>query len=372
MTSILGKIKKQQLVNNKIRVLADSIRKKYLALKLGKADIDEEVENFFKPISEPLRHLAKNAGVNPSLQTPMEVAAKEEIEDEEPTMKIYSNRFPGRRTKPEPVSPPKHVKASTPEEKNKSIIMDEDISIIDRPTEDTYFYSDAGEEEVFNRSSNKTLHDISQTTNREAIDEYLEQYPTIARGYIERYFENPEIFDSTYGVRNDPELDKWYIGSKTVTFDKFNNIVVDSKRYPGTGGLYELMFMKDPNDALIKPQDLEYYKEILERSCAHRQGYDPASRIIGTAMPKYVAYIKPLVNPTTRKTSSKSKKSAVGSGFNYKINNNKPIEYVYWDDINELVDRLRLIYASKMAGNPSHDNEIASIIEELKEAGILR
>lgn len=43
------------------------------------------------------------------------------------------------------------------------------------------------------------------------------------------------------------------------------------------------------------------------------------------------------------------------------------IDYVHWDDPNELVDRLRLILASQAAGNNSHTNEINSIIEELRE-----
>ncbi|EZA55673.1 hypothetical protein X777_04182 [Ooceraea biroi] len=47
------------------------------------------------------------------------------------------------------------------------------------------------------------------------------------------------------------------------------------------------------------------------------------------------------------------------------------IDYVHWDDPNELVDRLRLIEASRDAGNDSHDAEFLSIIEELREAGII-
>lgn len=39
---------------------------------------------------------------------------------------------------------------------------------------------------------------------------------------------------------------------------------------------------------------------------------------------------------------------------------------VYWNDINKLADLLRL--ASQQAGHGHHDNEIASILEELKEA----
>lgn len=47
------------------------------------------------------------------------------------------------------------------------------------------------------------------------------------------------------------------------------------------------------------------------------------------------------------------------------------IDYVHWNDPNELVDRLRLLDASRQAGNNAHDNEIMSIIEELCEAGFI-
>lgn len=50
----------------------------------------------------------------------------------------------------------------------------------------------------------------------------------------------------------------------------------------------------------------------------------------------------------------------------------KNTELVYWDDPNELVDRLKLLIASKTAGNTNLDNEILSIIEELKEAGVIQ
>jgi len=43
------------------------------------------------------------------------------------------------------------------------------------------------------------------------------------------------------------------------------------------------------------------------------------------------------------------------------------IDYVHWDDANELVDRLRLLNASHRVGNNAHDNKMLSIIEELRE-----
>ncbi|KAF0692599.1 Uncharacterized protein FWK35_00031582, partial [Aphis craccivora] len=45
---------------------------------------------------------------------------------------------------------------------------------------------------------------------------------------------------------------------------------------------------------------------------------------------------------------------------------------VYWNDPNELVCRLRLLIASKAAGNKGVSNEILSIFEELQEAGLMK
>lgn len=47
------------------------------------------------------------------------------------------------------------------------------------------------------------------------------------------------------------------------------------------------------------------------------------------------------------------------------------IVYEYYDDPNELVDRLMLLVSSKSAGNSNHDQEINSIIEELRERDII-
>jgi len=53
------------------------------------------------------------------------------------------------------------------------------------------------------------------------------------------------------------------------------------------------------------------------------------------------------------------------------ILNDNAIDYVHWDDTNKLVDRLRLLDASHRAGNNTHDNEILSIIAELREADLI-
>ena len=44
---------------------------------------------------------------------------------------------------------------------------------------------------------------------------------------------------------------------------------------------------------------------------------------------------------------------------------------IYWDDPNELVERLRLLAAEYQAGNTTHSNEIMAILEELREADLI-
>jgi len=70
-------------------------------------------------------------------------------------------------------------------------------------------------------------------------------------------------------------------------------------------------------------------------------------------------------------TPKKQKKKS-GKGLPHAmILNDNAIDYVHWDDPNELVDRLRLLDASHRTGNNAHDNEMLSIIEKLREAGLI-
>ena len=87
--------------------------------------------------------------------------------------------------------------------------------------------------------------------------------------------------------------------------------------------------------------------------------------IMGNKGYKYTTIIGPLI---------RGDKKAGGGVTNIpsamKLTNNT-VDYVHWDDPNELVDRLRLLDASHRAGNDAHDNEILSILEELREAGLI-
>lgn len=69
-----------------------------------------------------------------------------------------------------------------------------------------------------------------------------------------------------------------------------------------------------------------------------------------------------------QKKISINKKSDVEKNF---IPYSDNIVYEYYDDPNELCDRLNLLIASQKAGNTNHNQEINSIIEELRERGIV-
>lgn len=160
--------------------------------------------------------------------------------------------------------------------------------------------------------------------------------------------------DNIYGVHFSD--DGYMIGDKRFTVDGKDNIYVDGVKYKGTSGLYELIFKRKPNNRIYTNRDLLNYKKILTMSNVHR---DDNGLLKRNKAYKYLHVIRPMFANEKH-----------GHGLSMQLNNNK-IDYVHWDDANELIERLRLLVASQRAGNNAHDNEIQSIIEELYEAGII-
>lgn len=185
-----------------------------------------------------------------------------------------------------------------------------------------------------------------------------------------KYLELPnEPFNVTFGVRNDGE--KLFIGNSPVTLkthgenspNKMTMVNLPDKSYELTPGLRELLFQTKPNSNIVEEKDKLTYKDILIHTNVHKRGYSPNGQIQGNSGMKYCQFVKPLFIESDKKQG----------GYlpvlkKYKRNT----DYIYWDDPNELIDRLKLLIASKNAGNTNHDNEIISIIEELREAGIIK
>lgn len=167
--------------------------------------------------------------------------------------------------------------------------------------------------------------------------------------------------DKLYGFNVDAE-GNWRFGLKSLKITPNNILKIGNDKWKMTPGLFELVFHVKPQH--YRKRDLQNYRQILLNTNAHKRNYNPNAQIKGTKSFKYQHIIKNLFNyiPSAFKSGRGLLKS-VDCGEN---------SLQYWDNPNELVDRLRLITSSTSVGHNNHHNEIISIIEELKEANIIK
>ncbi|KAL4090161.1 hypothetical protein QTP88_025060 [Uroleucon formosanum] len=154
--------------------------------------------------------------------------------------------------------------------------------------------------------------------------------------------------DKTYG----PKVQKngrVVLGKKEINLVD-NTLTIEGMSYPLTQGLGNLIFSKNPK--VYTKNDLDAYKSILIQTSAHLTADGGKIKKGGN---KYTDIIQNLFRS--------------GRGLSMKLQKHN---LVYWNDPNELVDRLRLLLASKAAGNTGVSNEIISIFEELHEAGLIK
>lgn len=164
---------------------------------------------------------------------------------------------------------------------------------------------------------------------------------------INDWFKSYDI-DKTYGpkIRANGSV---HLGKKEINLVN-NTLTIEDLSYPLTQGLGNLIFSKNPK--LYTKNDLDAYKSILIQTSAHLTADEKKIKKGGN---KYTDIIQNLFRS--------------GKGLSVKLQKHN---LVYWDDPNELVDRLRLLLASKAAGNTGVSNEIISIFEELREAGLIK
>lgn len=127
-----------------------------------------------------------------------------------------------------------------------------------------------------------------------------------------------------------------------------------------------------------RERDARYRRNLKERKKGKRlyispQDFDSASGVyIGNLAPKRKK-VEVSADRIVQEIVSKPKKQkAVGKSLEAAfIPYNQNIVYEYYDDPNELCDRLQLLVSSQNAGNSNHSQEINSIIEELRERNII-
>ncbi|KYM94628.1 hypothetical protein ALC62_14741 [Cyphomyrmex costatus] len=291
----------------------ESIRKKHRALKTGIMESEIALEKKFKPIVEPLRQIVDITERDKSSKIRDVVKVK--------TLKDSQHHFPSTQ-----------------------------------------------DEEVF-ETSNRTDPSL-ETSVREVLstpqgrDRLNSQLGPLGHIYINALLSGDKRneIDHVYGVYFDEN--GTMMGDKKFDVDTDDTIIIDGNRYKGTPGLYELIFKRLPDDDIYTENDKQTYKSILLTTNAHRRRHNAEMPVKSNKGYKYKYIIGPLV--------SAHRTMSLGAGVptTMRVTDDK-VDYVHWDDPNELVDRLQLLDASRTAGNNAHDNEILSILEELREAGFI-
>lgn len=306
----MAEYQKQKKILQQLEKARAAIKNKNRLLKLGKAGFEKTLDETFKPIVSPLEKL-------------VDIASKQS-----PPLPSYSKNA------------------------HETFTFDDDDSL-SQASFRTVVPVDANSSFFLRANEADEEQDVGE--EEEEVDEgdSAKKYLTLLKQNRKRYL------DKLYGVRR-IDKDTYAIGNSSIVFEK-HGIKVDGVNFPKSTGLLELLFRKDPDKSLIKPNDLKSYKEILEISSAHRKNYDPNEPLRTYNSNKFIHIITPLF-----------KKGGKGIPPPFKTAHSKSrTDYVYWDDPNELVDRLRLLCAEQDAGNNNHRNEILSIIEELREGGYI-
>lgn len=101
--------------------------------------------------------------------------------------------------------------------------------------------------------------------------------------------------------------------------------------------------------------------------------FDEDGNFLGANKPKRrkIQTFKSKYRQSSRLAAIKAKQQ-LGKGLNNEfIPYTENIVYEYFDDPNELCERLKLLLSSKQAGNSNHNQEINSILEELRELNLI-
>ena len=354
-------------VETRILLAQRAIRKKYNELRRGYADERVETEKQLAPIIKPLKTLVDLTSSPEKRNLP---SFKKEIknfksEDEDADV---SGLFENSNTPLSKSSPIKTALSSTAEdvEQQQQQTERQDAASLPQKT--------GGDDEVDDDDDDVVEVDVLQKTPHEILEESYRQNPRLS-GLMHRYIsENLGVlgkryfsgliddvsgqYDNVYGVYLTEN--NWKLGSHNMRPLRDDTLVIGDKSFSGSEGLYELIFKSKPEKSKITDSDIRAYTQILDYTSAHRRQHEPSGRVKSNTGFKYKNFIKPIYNGDTVK---------LGSGF-VSLSEIEP-HYTYWNDPNELVERLVLLIASRNCGNSSHDSEIASIEAELREYGCI-
>lgn len=339
-------------LKSKLVEATDAVRKKFNQIKAIKTQNVIDLNKFYEPISKPLNSLSNVVQQQQLQKTNEKKTAKKQSRSRSlSTSSPSSSELQQKLLKSPEVSSAQLLRTSTP------VMQKLSPSFFETPS--------------------------PSTTSSSSPSTYTRRNKSDVEGYFAGMRLIPSTYDNIYGIhygKKPGNKTKTFIGNVEVRFrdgkvylHKNNQIIA---QFDGSTELYELLFLRNPpmlkNPQELDPNVLQIYKEILELTNAANQNYDENRGLMDTRWKKYVQIIKPLV--TDGKIGQGMKRKNTSKKIELPLQkrlSSKKTEYIYWNKPRELVSRLRLLWSSKMAGHSGHDNEIMSIIEELREEGFI-
>lgn len=335
---------KQQLIE-----ATDAVRKKFNSIKSNRMEDHTNLNKFYEPIITPLKTLA---------------ATSEKVNNNVPNI-----------IKPQPKK--SKFQYSTP---NESIPNSERRNIFPMKTIENISSDESNNETSQIIDDSTFMNTPPSSSNNKSTFSDIEEYVNSRGDPIKKHltnlsFNNPK-YDTVFGVRYDKSTDRYYIGKYEVVFDdgqiKLYSNNKKIKSFRGTPQLYNMLFLKNPAVSHDK-DDIKTFADIINVTNAAYVNYDLRRGFNIKNTNKYKLISQTLIrSPTILRKIGKYDGGNIGLTVpENKILNGRNVDYVYWNSVSELIQSLQLLWSSKMAGNTGHDNEILSIIEELREEGII-
>lgn len=389
--------KKKNLLKRKINDLRDTIKKKHRKLVKSQKSKKEMIAEHFKPLLKPLNDLQVNLKYNEIVKRKIDevdkddddvderdgsiISSRRKLEGNRKIFKKYHNK--GEKRKAYKIKDP--TDDDEEEEQRKRFIVDQmpmeqepligDEERMDIATSTPLPPGSDDQEEEYSpvRVVDVEGHQQQPSSSDDSVVEikkYIDQNFTgeLAKKFFTKYLQGAESkqIDTTYGPKL--ENNEWKLGTANIRMNG-DDFIINGKKFKGTKGLYKLIFLRTPDITEIPGEDVKTYKKILDTTSAHLNPYGYIKSNRGYKYRYIISkmFTKPKLD--VQRLNLLYPPSTSGSGM---ILNDNKIDYTYWDDPNELVDRLELLLASYQTGNNAHVNEIYSIIEELREAGIIK
>lgn len=339
---------KRQILSNLVET-TNTIKSKFKKAYRDRLKRERDLSETFKPITSAIS----------AFKSPKEeIKNNEQAENSKKKVKINLKKTSSHKRSQRKQQ--LHLAASTPFTTRKRLSYD---TIDD---DETYmpFHS------IPSTSTSTTLNRSNETSKSRKPDKYTYEVD-FDEDLVENYGVVPPEDDTILHVRR---TDKKTGEMTPLTRMKWRDLPDNAKAEYIKDREYIGQFIRDPS--IDKPMS-----EAQARKAAKKQETiaESKSRIPVLLKPTNVdiheerktgAVTRSQIRKKKDGGSLKAKNNLVDFNFiPYNIKNN--IIYEYFDDPNEICERLRLLVSSRYAGNTNHMQEINSIIEELRELDLI-